>query len=139
MVFEKELYPPLLDYLEKKGYSYYQEVKFFTRQIDLIAIKTKEIIAIEVKVENWQKALQQALTCKLCANKVYIAFWHEHIDRIPQKKLKKHGIGLLAVNGSVERVIKARKSQLFFKQNREEILREIMRKRNGRIKSQTFL
>ena len=47
----------ILDMYEKKGYSYYQEVKFFTRQIDLIAIKTKEIIAIEVKVENWQKAL----------------------------------------------------------------------------------
>ncbi|MBD3189088.1 MAG: hypothetical protein GF308_00505 [Candidatus Heimdallarchaeota archaeon] len=122
MVAEKDLYPIIIDHFIQKGFKCYLEVKYYSRKIDIIATKGKIIFAIEAKIANWQKALQQALTCKICANKVYIAMWHNFIHRIPLNKVKQYGIGLLEIDGNVKEIIKPKKSKLFYKPVSEEVL-----------------
>ena len=93
MVYEYELYPPIVDYLKNEGYNYYEEIKFLTRYIDLVGHKGKRLVAIEVKVSNWQKALQQALACRLCAHESYIALSEKYVHRVRLDILKEYGIG----------------------------------------------
>lgn len=128
MISENELYPIIIDYFSQKGFKCYREVKYYTRKIDIIATKKNQICAIEAKIANWQKALQQALTCKICAQEVYIAMWHDFIHRIPKKKVKKYGLGLLEINGEVKEIIKPKKSKLFYKPVSKEVIQGIGRK-----------
>ncbi len=110
MVFEKEIYPQIESYLRKEGFDYFKEVQFLTRHIDVIGINRKKIIAIEVKIKDWKRALQQVLTCRLCAHEVYVAMWHEFAHRVPVELFKNYGIGLMSVDGTVNVVTKAKKS-----------------------------
>ena len=116
MVKEIELYPKIESLLEKQGYRYYKEVKVLTRSIDIIAIRKKKVVAIEIKVENWKRAFQQALTCRLCAHEVYIAIWKDYQHRIPTNLLKKYRIGLIVVSEEKAQVMyKSRKSKVIHK------------------------
>lgn len=112
MVFEKEIYPQIESYLRKEGFDYFKEVQFLSRHIDVVGINEKEIIAIEVKIKDWKRALQQALTCRLCAHKVYVAMWHKFAHRVPVELFENYGIGLMSVDGTVNVVTKAKRSQI---------------------------
>ena len=109
--------------LEKQGYHFYKEVKVLTRTIDIVAIKRKHVLAIEVKVENWKQALKQALTCRLCAHEVYIAIWKDFQQRIPKELLKKFRIGLIVVSEEGAIILyKPKKSQITHKNILNEML-----------------
>jgi len=126
MIFERDLYPPILLYLRENGFNYYEEVKFLTRQIDIIGKKEKKIIAIEIKVSNWQRALQQALTCRLCADESYIAISEKYSHRVKLELLKEYGIGLIIVKeNEMEIVQKAKKSKIIHTTIIKKMLQEI--------------
>ncbi len=128
MVYECELYPPIVDYLKNEGYNYYEEIKFLTRYIDLVGHKKKKLIAIEVKVSNWKKALQQALACRLCAHESYIALSEKFVHRVQLDILKEYGIGLIAVkDNSIEIIQRAKKSKIIHKSVKREVLNQIER------------
>ncbi len=112
MVFEKEIYPQIESYLRKEGFDYFKEVQFLSRHIDIVGVNGKKIIAIEVKIKDWKRALQQALTCRLCAHEVYIAMWYKFAHRVPVELFENYGIGLMSVDGTVDVITKAKKSQI---------------------------
>ena len=129
MNYEKDLYPPIVKFLNEKGYECHYEVKLLTRSIDLIALKRRKIIAIELKVRNWQKALQQAITCRLCAQETYLAIAAKYSHRVDKELLHEYGIGLITSNGKdMEILLKAEKSPIIHKSVRNNILQQI----NGR-------
>jgi len=118
-MLEKELYPPVKKYLQKEGYECYEEVKFLTRSIDLVGLKRKKIIAIELKVSNWLKALQQALTCRL-------AISAQFLHRVDIELLQEFGIGLIVVEEKkIEFILKAKKSKIIHKSMKNKILLQI--------------
>lgn len=125
MIFEKEMYPQVVSYLRNKGFNCYKEVKFLTRYIDLVGIKGKKVVAIEVKVKNWERALQQALTCRLCAHEVYVALWYKFVHRLPLNLFEEYGIGLISVDGTVNIIKKAKKSQIIHKSLLSNLLNEL--------------
>lgn len=126
MTSEKDLYPPVVQFLKQKGYVCHYEVKFLTRSIDLIALKKRKIIAVELKVRNWQKALQQALTCRLCAQETYLAIATEYSHRVDMELLKEYGIGLISSDGKEMKIlIQAVKSSIIHKSVRNDILQQI--------------
>lgn len=62
----------------KNPVHYLREVKITSNRTDVIYFEIKNnevgfITAIEAKLKNWQKALQQATRNKLFANRVYVA------------------------------------------------------------------
>ena len=108
MVYEYELMPVIESALNK-DYQIEREVPMIDKFIDILAISKgpdeKELVAIEAKVKNWKRAVQQAITYRLCADKVYIAIWHEFRHRVDLHILDDFGIGLMEVNGTI-RIIK---------------------------------
>ena len=111
-ILEEGLCNVLEQNLKQRQLRFYREVPLISKRIDYLCVdqELKELIAIEIKVKDWKRALQQALTYRLGANKVYIALWHEYIHRIDKEVLDRYGVGILEVNGNVEIKQKAKPS-----------------------------
>ena len=74
-----------------------KEVPFKHKRIDLVEINGSSISCIEVKIKNWQKALDQASINNIFCDKSYIAMPQMFISRVDKKKLKKLSIGLIEI------------------------------------------
>ncbi len=112
MYSEKAMYAPLESYFHSRGFQTFREVPLLTRRIDLLGVNHSGITAVELKVKNWQKALQQALSYRLCANKVYVAVSEEFVHRVDTELFGHYGIGILSVDGEVHPVLEASDSQV---------------------------
>ncbi len=81
MVKEKRMRSIVSNYFKSKGYNCIFEVPILDRKVDIIAFRENELISVELKVQDWKRALEQALTCKIWSDYVYIAFWHEFLPK----------------------------------------------------------
>lgn len=110
---EVELSNKIKDFFTKKKYTVITEAPLLTKRIDLLCYKKglfkNKMVAIEVKVSHWNKALTQAIIYKLGTDQVYIAIWHQFIHRVKKEELKKFGIGLIEINGKAIVRLKPRK------------------------------
>ena len=113
---ELELIKPVSDYLIKKGYNVRHEIKIGFHRADLVGFKDSEVVAVELKLSDWKKAIIQANNYMLGADYVYLAvplFKSYNILRKAEYFLKKEGIGLLIINektSKVSEIIKPSKS-----------------------------
>jgi hypothetical protein len=113
---EQELYKPVYDYFKKQGYTIRFEVRIGFCRADIVALKKKETVGVELKINNWKKAVIQAKNYQLGCDYAYIAFPLNRVFNILRKAehiLKKEGIGLLVVkekNCDVCKIIDAEKS-----------------------------
>ena len=98
---ELELVKPVVDYFKKKGYIVKREVRIGFCHADIVAFKDNTVTAVELKLNDWKKAIVQAKNYQLGTNYVYLAFplmKSYNVLRKAEVKLKKEGIGLLTVN-----------------------------------------
>ena len=74
-----------------------------TKRIDAAAVRPggRTVVAIEAKRADWLRGLSQALTYQLWAHKVYIAIVAGHARNVDAGILRRHGVGLLTVDGEV--------------------------------------
>lgn len=95
------------EFISSARFSTYREVPFLHRRIDLVGISNADhrIISIEAKISNWRVAILQARTCLLCSDEVYIAMPQQFVHRVDKELLTTFGIGLMAVNSSVDIVL----------------------------------
>lgn len=114
---EIELIKPVADYFKSLGYRVRQEVRIGFFRADIVAFKEENIIAVELKIKNWKKAVIQAKNYQLGADYVFIAvplMKSFNILRKAQCNLENEGIGLLVVNEKncmVSKLINAKKSK----------------------------
>jgi len=114
---EIELINPVIKYLKNKGYNVKKEVRIGYCRADIVGFKKNEVISIELKLNNWKKAIVQAKNYQFGSDYVYIAFPQKKIQNIIRKAeliLKNEGIGLLAINeknSKVKTIIKSKKSK----------------------------
>lgn len=98
MILESDMYEPLEKYLNQKKYMVYGEVK----SIDIIGLKKKDLVIIEMKKNLNFKVLTQAFSRKKYTHNVYIAVLQPKKITEQNKKveiiLERLGIGLLYVN-----------------------------------------
>lgn len=71
---EADLFPIVKANFKRQGYSVYAEVAHFLRGIDLVAVRTEEHIAVELKMSFNDHVVRQAHWNTLSFDKVYIAF-----------------------------------------------------------------
>jgi hypothetical protein len=115
---EIELINPVITYLKNKGYIVKKEVRIGYCRADIVGFKKNAVVAVELKLNNWKKAIVQAKNYQLGSDYVYIAFPLKKIQNIIRKaelKLKNEGIGLLAINEKTSKVniiIKSKKSKI---------------------------
>jgi hypothetical protein len=129
-ILEEELREPVRVYFKDKSYSVFDEAKLFSRGIDVIAKRKNTVIAIELKVQKWRRAIQQAYMDLRVANYAFVALpeakW-ERIDRRVFHEAYTSGIGLLSVNGNVSQVMPPAKSNNIQPKLRRHFLRSLPR------------
>lgn len=82
------------------------------KRIDLVSLQNHDLLAIEVKVNDWKTALQQAYSNLYVADYSYVALWHQTIPHIDLSIFQGVGIGILEINGSCIEKLRAKKSKL---------------------------
>ncbi|MGD2249839.1 MAG: hypothetical protein PVF58_15630 [Candidatus Methanofastidiosia archaeon] len=102
MVLEAELFPAVERHYRKEGYDVEKEVPMRYKVIDIVCRNDNEIIAIEVKVQNWKKALEQAIIYQLCANRTYVALYHKFSTRAKKIFFHRYGVGFIEVNQTID-------------------------------------
>ncbi|WP_455392991.1 hypothetical protein [[Eubacterium] cellulosolvens] len=115
-VCELDLYPPIIQYFKDRGYSIEFEIPIHRNRIDLIAYNSKQMIAVELKLRNWHRALRQAAYYQLGADLSYIAMpFYESIEVYKRKiQLEKEGVGLFGIllnKSEVRELVKPKISQ----------------------------
>jgi hypothetical protein len=115
-VLELDLYPAVIRYYQTQNYFIELEIPIHRNRIDLVAYDNDKIIAVELKLKNWKRALRQAAYYQLGVDFSYIAMpFYEAIGVCNRPwELEKEGVGLLAVllnRSEVRELIKPRQSQ----------------------------
>ena len=117
---EIELIKPIENFLKKEGYHIKREVKIGFCRADIVGFKKDKVLSVELKLNNWKKAIKQAKNYQLGSDFVYICFPQQKIHNILRKAeltLIKYGIGLLSINEKTSKVnviLKAKKSKRMF-------------------------
>ncbi len=118
---EKDLAKPVADWLRAKGYVVYSEVPFYTRCLDMVGVKDKEIIAVELKISLTTKLIRQAMIAQIATDNVYVA-----VPTKPKKssidKCKKYHLGILRVNEGVEEILKPSESKCKLSSGAEHLI-----------------
>jgi hypothetical protein len=124
--FEREsfLLAPVSKYAANQRYEHQDyEVQFYEYRIDLFAFSElhKLSIAVELKLHNWKRAVEQALLYQLCADMVYIALPSTTIKKVDTAQLIRHKIGLLAVypSGHCRSVVRPQQSAVILPDYRQ--------------------
>src|SRR5262245_13238794 len=79
---------------------FYLNVPSMSRCVD-VALRTRtndEVITIELKLENWRRALRQARDHLLAADRAYVCLPGIRISEDCIREVRESGIGLLAVD-----------------------------------------
>jgi len=110
------LYKPVIENF-KNDFRCIKEVKLYNRKIDLLLIgknKNSPRIAIEFKLKDWKKAIQQVLSYQLIADYVYIALYLKNETLVDTNLVKMYGIGLIVANSRrFEIRIEPKKNNIF--------------------------
>jgi len=131
---ESSLYPKLFD-LFSDDYHVFLQYKIqdcSKREIDVLCVEKEkvnpDIQAIEVKISNWKIGYRQAYSRLFYVDRSYLAISREHLNNVDCEILKKHGIGLITVDGSAEVILDAERSDRTMKRRKEMILQDIMKR-----------
>lgn len=129
---EVSLYPIIGKYLEEKYYKVAYEVpvgKFHPRIFDVVGINCKEVVSVEVKLNKFRRAFQQAITRLYYSDKVFVAFPEQytfHVDSVYRPDLERAGIGLLSVNNTVTQKLEAKQSTFLNANRKKKLLGKAM-------------
>jgi len=109
---ESQLVSRVERFMHKNGYRSSKQVPLGAKRIDLVCYRPdmKEIIAVEAKIRDWRKAVTQALSRRLCADKVYVAVPKPNFRRVDVDLFLRYGLGLLEVSRDVKIEIEALQS-----------------------------
>ena len=105
--YEHEFIEPVTSYFQKQSFMVCYEIRIGFCRADLIAYNTETVIAVELKLSDWKKAVVQAKNYQLGAEFVYIAFPLKKsylVMRKAENTLKKERIGLLVIDEETREV-----------------------------------
>lgn len=113
-ISEKRLVDVLIAHIRASGQAL-REVRHYEKRIDIVAFPngTNEVWAIEAKVSNWSRAIEQATVNLSAADRSFVAIYSDYAHRVSRETLDKLGIGLIAVGsrwGDVNVVHQPKKS-----------------------------
>jgi hypothetical protein len=108
---ERDLLPPVAAHFERLGYDVFPEVEIAGRRADLVAMGSREVVAVELKVRDWRTAVRQAMAYQLAADRAYVALplWRAQEAYRSRHVFEREGIGMLAIDprGAVRTILGA--------------------------------
>lgn len=82
MVAEKNMQNYIVKHF--KRYKHKEQVPFFKKRVDFVYIDNNmKITAIELKIRDWKRGINQIDSNQLFAHFSYLGIWHENISNIP--------------------------------------------------------
>ena len=87
--------------MNRKGFRWQErELPFYEYRIDLYGYSrpTRMTLAIELKLHDWKRALQQTLIYQLCADLVYAALPRRNVAPRVLSSFREAGLGIIAVD-----------------------------------------
>jgi hypothetical protein len=126
--YESELLAPVATFLKRQGYRcQLPELPFYEYRIDVAGYDPGQdrIVAVELKLKRWRRALQQAYVYQLCADLAYVAMPLRATSRVDRDELAKTGVGLIGVEdgGGCVTVVGAVHSTVVAQNYREHVKR----------------
>lgn len=106
-MLEAQIQNEIFEDLKKKHDYVLKEVPVFSRSIDLVYINEfEEVISVEVKINNWRKAVQQARDHQLVTDRAYICLPHKKrgVSENLLSLLDGTGIGLLIFQRKAKKI-----------------------------------
>jgi len=97
MISEYELVQSVKPFF-KKDYEIFEEVRMFTRSIDIVLTKGDSLISIEFKLSNWKKAFEQIADYQIVSDYSYLCIPDKKIRVSTIDKINELGIGLFTYN-----------------------------------------
>lgn len=109
---ESRIVEEVVEYLDRKTALVFTELPVLQRRVDVVSYDPDLdlIIAVEAKVENWKRALRQALSCLLFADQVFLAVPEIYSHRVDRTAIGHYGIGLIEVNSRARTIVRPRSS-----------------------------
>ena len=112
---------PIVDDLVKRIYgepiAIAEEVPVSYGRTDILYLYENDpySIAVELKIKDWRRGLQQAFRNLFYAKYSFLAIQWKRTRLIDLSVFAKYGIGLIAVNGNARIVLEPRESKMFFR------------------------
>lgn len=109
-ISEDDFLRPIRRLFPKNQYSFFEDVKVNDRRIDVILYRKDNgrIIAVELKIKKWQRALEQAAVYQLFTNQVYVSLWHKHLNPKNIEVFNQYKIGVIVVEPTTKQDLKAK-------------------------------
>jgi len=106
---ESRLRKPVMSFLRGLGCeNLCLEISFVDREIDVFGLRMAPSFrsyAVELKIENWQKALKQAAIYQLCADYCYVAMPDNKAKSLQLRDFRDAGVGVLGVDLKSKQVV----------------------------------
>lgn len=139
MIGEDVIMEGLISYYEQSENDVFVEVPMLSKRIDVVLRRDDNIIAIEAKVKNWKRALQQAISYRLCADAVFIAIWKDFTHRVDRQLLGEYGVGLIEMGEEPRVLVDSQRSWVIHKSVKREVLESTGGPMNEGLKDETVL
>lgn len=100
-LLEMSLLSPVLRHLRRRKFrTLLTEVPFYDYRIDVFGFSATQnlTVAIELKLENWRRAFQQALIYQLCADLSFVAMPQANVSRLDLGLFAANGVGVIGVS-----------------------------------------
>lgn len=105
--FEESLRRPVRHWLTGHGFAVRDEVPFNGRIADIVAVRGREVVAVELKVRDWKQAHVQAKAYQVGAPRSYVALPLARALKVhPAKssRFEESGVGIVGVDLDDDRV-----------------------------------
>jgi hypothetical protein len=125
---ENEMRPLIHSFVESQNYQVFDEKRLFSRKIDVVGIRKNEVCAIEIKIHDWRRAIEQAFLNLRIADYSYVALPEMCCIRLNSRLANEAhgtGIGLIRVDGYAKEVIKPEPSNRVQPLLREKFLAQL--------------
>lgn len=112
---ELQMQQKIAEILRRQGFNVYLEVPFLSRSIDIVAVKGSEIYALELKLNDWRKAITQSSDHLHGADKSFVCIpLKTRINEELLNLVQEAGLGLMFYDeekDSVEEIMPAQESE----------------------------
>lgn len=126
MQVEADLRAPIHTFFKSRHYSVFDEVRLFSRKIDVIATRRNEISSVELKINDWRRAIHQAFLNLSVSDYSSIALPRSTCRRIESTILNEaldYGIGIMRVDGVAKQIVEPERSRRIQPHLRGRLLR----------------
>jgi len=97
---EEALRPPVASWLRGTGLDVHEEIAILGRRADLVGVGPDRVVAVELKLSDWRRALRQAVAYQVAVDEAWVAMPLPAAARAYREawRFRDEGVGLLAVD-----------------------------------------